>query len=227
LSPYARAGEGRGLESNGVADERRSELPIFELPIVLLPGELLPLHIFEERYKRMVGNSLDGDEPFGIVFRDESGAARNVGCTARVADVTERHEDGRMNIIVAGESPFKILDRGDAPEYPVGDVEMIDVHAEPAPADPDAASAAHAAFTDLLDQVAVDPEAIGEVAEQDAYEIAGRIELPADTKQRLLELRNEDDRMHLLARALRTASDAVRRSQEIAESAKSNGSYPR
>ena len=51
------------------------ELPIFELPLVLLPGELLPLHIFEERYKRMIGRALDDGEPFGIVFRDDEGAA--------------------------------------------------------------------------------------------------------------------------------------------------------
>ncbi len=209
-----------------MAADRHSALPIFELPIVLLPGELLPLHIFEERYKRMVGNSLDDGEPFGIVFRDESGAARNVGCTARVTDVTDRYEDGRMNILVTGEAPFRVLDRGDAPEYPVGDVELIDVDAEPEPADDAAADEAHAAFAELLDQVAVEPEAVGEVAEQDAYQIAGRIELPADTKQRLLELRNEDDRMRLLARALRTASDAVRRAEEIADAAQSNGSYP-
>ncbi len=47
------------------------ELPIFELPVVILPGELLPLHIFEERYKRMIGHCLENAEPFGIVFRDE------------------------------------------------------------------------------------------------------------------------------------------------------------
>ena len=194
--------------------------------MVLLPGELVPLHIFEERYKRMVGRSVDGDEPFGIVFRDESGAARNVGCTARVTDVIERFDDGRMNIVIAGESPFRVLDRGDAPEYPIGDVEMIDVESEPEPADDDAADDAHQAFSELLDQVDADPDAVGEVSEQGAYAIASRIELPADTKQRLLELRDEDERMRLLARALRTASDAVRRAQEIAEAAKSNGSYP-
>jgi Lon protease-like protein len=209
-----------------VAGERQSELPIFELPIVVLPGELVPLHIFEERYKRMVGRAVDGDEPIGIVFRDESGAARNVGCTARVADVIERFDDGRMNIVVAGESPFRVLDRGDAPEYPVGEVELIDVEAEPEPADEGAANDAHEAFSELLDQVDADPDAAGEISEQGAYEIASRIELPADTKQRLLELRDEDERMRLLARALRTASDAVRRAEEIAESAQSNGSYP-
>ena len=92
-----------------MAGEELSELPIFELPLVLLPGELLPLHIFEEPYQRMVGVSLESGEPFGVVFRDETGGARNIGCTARVADVLERFEDGRMNIVVSGEAPFRVL----------------------------------------------------------------------------------------------------------------------
>jgi Lon protease-like protein len=210
-----------------MAGDELSELPIFELPIVLLPGELLPLHIFEERYKRMIGDSLDSGEPFGIVFRDESGAARNVGCTARVVDVLERFEDGRMNIVVTGESPFRVLDRADAPEYPIGDIELIDVADEPHPDDAKAARGARAAFAELLEQVSDEEGATEGLGEEGAYELAGRIELPADTKQRLLELRSEDERMRLLERALRTVAEAVRRSQQIAEVARSNGSYPR
>ncbi len=83
------------------------ELPIFELPLVLLPGELVPLHIFEERYKRMIAHCLEDGEPFGIVFRDGEGGARRVGCEARVTEVTERFDDGRLNIIVTGERPFR------------------------------------------------------------------------------------------------------------------------
>jgi Lon protease-like protein len=208
-----------------VGDIDASELPIFELPVVLLPGELLPLHIFEDRYKRMIGHSLDSGEPFGIVFRDESGAARSIGCTAQVTDVLERFEDGRMNVLVAGESPFRVLDRADAREFPVGEIELIDIEDEPEPDDVAAARGARAAFAELLEQVsdAEEPEQFGD---EGSYELAGRIELPADTKQRLLELRSEDERMRLLERALRTVAEAVRRSQEIAEAAKGNGSFP-
>ena len=208
-----------------MAGDATTELPIFELPVVLLPGELLPLHIFEERYKRMVGNSLDGDEPFGIVLRDEHGSARRVGCTAHVTDVVERFEDGRMNIVVAGELPFRVLDRADAPAYPVGEVELIDLDAEPDPSDQEAADAARSAFAELLEQVSEEPETAADLAAHGAYELAARIELPTDTKQRLLELRSEDERMRLLRRALVTATEAVRRSQRIAEAARGNGSY--
>jgi Lon protease-like protein len=208
-----------------VAPERASEVPIFELPIVLLPGELVPLHIFEERYKRMIGRSLDTGAPFGIVFRDEEGGARNVGCTARVADVLERFDDGRLNIVVAGESPFRVLDRADAPEFPVGEVELFDIEDEPEPGDEDAARGARAAFAELLEQVSEQTEATQPIGDEGSYELAARIELPADTKQRLLELRSEDERMRLMERALRTVAEAVRRSQRIAEVAKGNGAF--
>jgi Lon protease-like protein len=202
------------------------ELPIFELPVVLLPGELLPLHIFEERYKRMIAHALDSGEPIGIVFRDEDRGARNVGCTARVDDVLERFEDGRMNIVVTGESPFRVLDRSDAPEFPVGEIELIDIEAEPEPHDAHAARGARDAFAELLRQLSEEEGRPDPVGDEESYELAGRIELPADTKQRLLELRSEDERMRLLERALRTVADAVRRSQEIAEAARGNGSFP-
>ncbi len=93
---------------------------------MLLPGELLPLHIFEERYKRMIARCLEDGEPFGIVFRDDEGGARRVGCEARVTEVIERFDDGRLNIIVTGERPFRVLDRFEAPDYPAGEVEPVD-----------------------------------------------------------------------------------------------------
>jgi Lon protease-like protein len=60
-------------------DDATNELPLFELPVVLLPGELMPLHIFEERYKRMIAHCLEAEEPFGIVLRDDDGSARRTG----------------------------------------------------------------------------------------------------------------------------------------------------
>src|ERR687892_2798402 len=115
------------------------ELPIFELPLVLLPGERVPLHIFEDRYKRMVGASLEQGEPFGIVLRDDDGA-RSIGCTARIDDVLERFDDGRMNIVVSGEEPFKVLDRFESSEFPAGEVELVPDQDVP-PVDEEAASA--------------------------------------------------------------------------------------
>ena len=197
------------------------ELPIFELPLVLLPGEQLPLHIFEDRYKRMVGRSLDEGEPFGIVLRDDDGA-RSVGCTARVQDVVERFEDGRMNIVVSGEAPFKVLDRFEAPGYPAAEVEVIAEDADVA-FDEDSASAAREAFAELAERATGERPDEEELEGASAYAIASRIELPADTKQQLLELRDEDERMELLGNALQAVEKALERAEVTADQARSNG----
>jgi ATP-dependent Lon protease len=199
-----------------------SDLPIFELPVVLLPGELLPLHIFEDRYKRMIGHCLDAAEPFGIVFGDAEGA-RNIGCEARVTEVLERFDDGRMNIVVAGERPFRVLDRYEADEYPAGEVEPIDVGAEPGEEDGGEASVAREAFAALVERVSGERPDGSDLDAEDAYAIAARVELPPETKQRLLELRSERERMQVLADALGALVEAVARSREIAERARMNG----
>ena len=204
------------------ANEGAGELPIFELPMVLLPGELMPLHIFEERYKRMIGHCLEAEEPFGIVFRDDDGSARRIGCKARVTEVLEQFDDGRMDIVVTGEEPFRVLDRYEADEYPVGEVETVEAGEQEAD-DVQAAESAREAFAELVQRVSGTEPETDELAASDAYAIAARVELPAETKQRLLELRSEDERMRTLGAALDTLIDTLSRSREIAERAKMNG----
>jgi Lon protease-like protein len=199
------------------------ELPIFELPVVILPGELLPLHIFEERYKRMIGHCLENAEPFGIVFRDEGGNAHRIGCMARVTEVLERFEDGRMNVVVAGERPFKVLERFEAGDFPAGEVEPIEAGDEPEQDDPEAATVAREAFSQLVKRVSGEPPDAGELEAENSYGIAARVELPPETKQALLELRSEPDRMRMLGKALRALVAALARAGEIAERAKMNG----
>jgi Lon protease-like protein len=196
------------------------ELPIFELPLVLLPGERVPLHIFEDRYKRMVGVSIEQEEPFGIVLRDDDGA-RSVGCTARINEV-ERLEDGRMNIVVSGEAPFKVLDRFESAEYPTGEIELIADEDVP-PVDEESASAAREAFAELAERATGERPDSEELDTASAYGIAARIELPPETKQQLLEMRDEDERMALLANALGAVGKALERAEEAAERASGNG----
>jgi Lon protease-like protein len=199
------------------------ELPIFELPLVLLPGELLPLHIFEERYKRMIARCLELSEPFGIVFRDDAGGARRIGCEARVTEVTETFDDGRLNIIVTGERPFRVLDRFEATEYPAGEVEPVELDIPEPGEGAEPAAKAREAFADLVERVGGEPPEQADLEAMDSYGIAARVELPPETKQRLLELRSEPERMTILANALGALISTLERSKEVAERAKMNG----
>jgi Lon protease-like protein len=204
-----------------MSGEDARALPIFELPIVLLPGERTALHIFEERYQRMVGRSLEAAEPFGIVFHDEDGA-RAVGCTAVIDEVLERFDDGRLNIAVRGEAPFRVLDRFEAPDYPAGEVEVIAEPQEPGD-DTEAAAQTRESFAALAERATGERPDEAELETAGAYAIAARIELPEETKQALLEQRDEDERMRTLARVLEAAAKALERAEQMAERASSNG----
>src|SRR5437763_397317 len=105
--------------------EITDRFPLFPLGLVLLPGEVVPLHIFEERYKLMIGECLESDGEFGIVWLSDDGL-REIGCTARVTQVLAELDDGRLNILVAGGRPFRLLRRIDDMPYPAGEVEMLD-----------------------------------------------------------------------------------------------------
>src|SRR3954470_6468397 len=94
--------------------------------MVLLPSELVQLHIFEERYKLMIGECLDSDGEFGIVWLSDE-RLHEIGCTARVTEGLDRFEDGRMNILVAGGRPFRLNRRIDDLPYPAGDIELLEV----------------------------------------------------------------------------------------------------
>jgi len=90
------------------------EIPLFPLPLVLFPQVVLPLHIFEERYRLMINRCIEESTTFGIVMIppgtsvESESTIRSVGVTARVIQF-ERIEDGRINIMAAGETRFRIL----------------------------------------------------------------------------------------------------------------------
>ena len=84
------------------------EIGLFPLGLVLLPGERVPLHIFEPRYRELIGECLDEDREFGLVLGGES-SVEEVGTTAAVVAVIDRFEDGRLNIVVEGRERFRIL----------------------------------------------------------------------------------------------------------------------
>jgi Lon protease-like protein len=170
----------------------------------------------------MIGHCLETAEPFGIVFRDDDGTAHRIGCTARVTEVLERFDDGRMNVVVAGEQPFKVLERFERTDFPVGEIEPIDSGVESGD-DEAAATDTREAFAELVQRVSGEEPDVGELEAADSYGIAARVELPPETKQALLELRSEPQRLRVLGDALRALIAAVSGSREIAERAKMNG----
>ncbi len=83
------------------------DFPLFPLGLEALPSEMIPLHIFEERYKTMIGRCLDEGSEFGIVWMADDGL-RPIGCACEIAEVLEELEDGRINRVARGTRPFRI-----------------------------------------------------------------------------------------------------------------------
>jgi Lon protease-like protein len=198
------------------------EIGLFPLGVVLLPTERIPLHIFEPRYRELIGECLAEEREFGLILADDDGL-REVGTRALVTEVLERFDDGRMNVVVTGEQPFRVLERFEEPDYPAGEVEPLSADDEPSEDDPEAADMARQAFAELVRRVSGDTPDDLDIETEDAYGIAARVELPVETKQALLEQRAESERMRMLGNALRALVAAVARSSEIAERAKMNG----
>jgi Lon protease-like protein len=190
---------------------------------VLLPQELVPLHIFEDRYKQMIGECLESDSEFGIVWLSDDGL-RDVGCSARIERVIERFDDGRMNVLVVGARPFRLLRRIEEMAFPAGDVELL---ADFAPdGDPDLREQAQARYAELVEAATEEKPDLGEIAELDAYGMAATVEQPPEAKQALLELRAENDRLRMVEEMFRTAIKRVAYAEEAAERAQTNGSVP-
>ena len=109
-------------------------LPLFPLGTVLYPGLLLPLHIFEDRYRQLVRDLLDGPEPrrFGVIAIrtgretgvDGVSALYEIGCTATLRRVVE-HEDGRFDLVTAGAQRFRLAGLDHSKPYLQGDVALL------------------------------------------------------------------------------------------------------
>jgi Lon protease-like protein len=202
-----------------MSDEVR-DFPLFPLGIVALPHELVPLHIFEERYKTMIGECLERGSEFGIVWAEDDGL-RPVGCAVEIAEVLEQMEDGRMNILTRGTRPFRIVDRQEDLPYPAGTVEFLVDKDEDA--DRGTADAAHEAYNVLVEHATdrtLEPE---ELDAMSAYQMAATVDFGLEAKQGLLDLRSENARLRLVARLFRAATKRLDFIERAQERARSNG----
>lgn len=100
-------------------------LPLFPLQVVVFPRTPLPLYIFEERYKEMIGNAIRDNSEFGVVLAKEQGIV-NAGCTATVDKVLQMYPDGRMEIVALGRRRFEIVQLDQEKDYLQAEVEYFD-----------------------------------------------------------------------------------------------------
>src|SRR5215813_7085818 len=212
------------------------ELPVFPLPVVLFPGVPLPLHIFELKYRQMMEDIRATNNFFGLAYFDSSTgqgeipAAGHIGCVAEVTE-TQTFPDGRSNILTIGLIRYRIesyLERGDP--YLVANVSYFEDDDEDQSILADSAGEVAETFSRIAQAVRTIndertslPDISNTEPQRLSFLVAAAIEIEADVKQELLELRSTSERLRRLRGMLTRAVTNYEERARIHELAKGNG----
>ena len=214
-----------------------ARLPLFPLSVVLFPGTPLPLHIFEQRYRQLLADCLEGDRRFGITpitAADAPPEPGTVGCVAEIR-VNQELPDGRSNIVVLGGERFVVSSMLDEPTpYFVASVQSFEDDPGTAP-DPERIERLREQFTAyaaLVRELGDAPPTEAELPDDAlalSFHVAAGVEIDPELKQRLLVERSTARRVDTLLLLLPTLTAAVERALVVHHRAHGNGrghAYP-
>jgi Lon protease-like protein len=194
-------------------------LPLFPLEIVVFPGAPLPLHIFEPRYKEMIGECLAESRPFGMV-RAKENALSAIGCSARIINIIKKYEDGRLDIAAEGAQRFEIIQVNQERSFLQAEVAFFDD--EPSIVSKNAADTVIKLHEQLFAVMGQTVE-----VERDAaylsYRLAQDLPVDLDFKQTLLEMKSEAERVEILTEYYRATIPKIENSLRVRQRASGNG----
>jgi len=213
---------GQGTSSQGEVYNRSMSalLPLFPLDVVLLPGMPISLHIFEPRYKEMIGECLAQDLVFGIVRAGEDSVAQ-IGCTAEILDVTKRYDDGRMDIVCEGRRRFEVMNLNQERSFLQAEVTYFDD--EPGRVQPEQVNEVLRLYADLAGLVGAEEGAPEASTPQLSFQLAAPMPLELDFKQILLGMRMERERIAALVAYFKALLPRMRRALRARQKAGGNG----
>ena len=213
-----------------------TELPVFPLPVVLFPSVPLPLHIFEPRYRQMLSDIRDTNNLFGVAYFDPSTMTNEVppagyvGCVAEVTE-TQSFADGRSNILTLGVVRFRIesyVERGDP--YLVARISYFEDDDEdegklsgPTKEVAEAFTRIAQAVRTINDERTSLPDISDTEPQRLSFLVAAAMEIEAEVKQEMLELRSTFERLERLRVMLSQAVKGYEERARIHEVAKGNG----
>ncbi len=219
-----RAGEPPAVQNrreNVSCLSRADLLPLFPLELVLFPGSQLPLHIFEDRYKEMVGECLEQKRAFGVVRAMSGQALAEVGCTAEIVEVVKKYEDGQLDILCEGRQRFEVVQLDQERSYLRAEVNFFDD--EPDSPDPEHAKRALASYGELMSLVDSEAEAPEADDPQLSFHLVAGLPVDLDFKQTILASRSEAKRIAMTAEYLVAVLPRMKRALKAREKAGGNG----
>ena len=205
-----------------------SEIGLFPLELVLLPSERVPLHIFEDRYRELVGECLADATEFGLILEDDDGlqAGRDAHRRDRARAHVRRRADERP-----GRGPGALPDRrGDRGPF-VPDRRGGAARGRRGRGAERGGGRAHprgrsGSWSTIAEADEVDVPGLGARTPL-SFQLAARVDFGTVLKQELLELRSERARLDRLADLLAQAAGALAREREVRERASGNGKVTR
>jgi len=196
-------------------------LPLFPLDVVLLPGALLPLHIFEPRYKEMIGECLEQHRPFGIVRAKEGGVA-GIGCTAEILTVTKKYDDGRMDIVTQGQERFAVVQVNQERSFLQAEIRYL--QDEPGAATGEEIDQAMKLHAEIMKLAGARAEDAAEIDKQQlSFHLAASLPLDLDLKQALLGMKSEPERLRAVISFFEALLPNMRRTVHARRKAGGNG----
>ena len=172
------------------------KLKLFPLNLVALPYKIIPLHIFEERYKKMINYCLDYKKDFGIIYQNKESQSK-IGCSVSIEKIINKYSDGRMDLIVRGKRIFKVQSQSYQNDIAIGDISYLK---EPEPLN-------RKIFNPLLDKYIKLLLAVGfkenidhHLSKTLTFELLELIQTSNDFELELLHLNSEKKRLEILDR---------------------------
>ena len=179
------------------------KIPIFPLPLVLLPGETLPLHIFEEKYKKMIEYCLKNNKKFGII-NSKNNDSLVIGCTASIDQLVGGENESReYDILVSGVERFIVKSYNTSEDYKQAYVKTWNDIDDTI--DESLLQEANVFLYEVLLKLGASSKIPQINMPKSSFEISSMLDIDKRAKKILLKSQSENDRLIVLKRILKKA----------------------
>ena len=170
-------------------------IPLFPLNMVVFPKENISLHIFEDRYKKMISNCISTKSEFGIILKKNNRIA-DVGCTVIVDKLLKTYSSGELDITLFGMERFKVLDKFKKDDLLFANISKIDEAYDLV--DKKSFSIILDKYLKLLLSFNIKHDIRNEMNKNISFDFTKSVIIPSLIKQEFLELSNESERINFI-----------------------------